>query len=74
MLFSIVPFTEVLAAIGPVKGALAVTLVFEELSLVFLAVFPSEYAFALHFVLVPIANILFTFGPVEFTESMNLVL
>ena len=73
VLFSCFPFADILAAISPNEGTLTLTLIVNELASVCLAVLPFEFAFAIHFVLAPVARIGFAIRPVIVAEPTDLV-
>ena len=73
MLFSGLPFSDVLTTVRPDESSVTLTLIVHEIALVHLAVFPFEFAFAVHFVLAPVSCVGLAVWPVVVAEAADFV-
>jgi len=55
VLLSCFPFANVLPTVGPFKCSVTLSLIIQEVTFVFLAVFPGKIASTMHFVFLPLA-------------------
>lgn len=73
VLFSGLPFADVLPPVSPNECAMSLALIVYEVTLVHFSVFPFKLALTIHFVFSPIACVGFAIRPVIMSETADFI-